>query len=241
MSCGGGTKTRFRSCTNPPAAHGGKTCLGLKEMTHDCNKDTMCPGRKTINSFSTVHIIDTIIFFFSSVNGGWTAWGNWSECSVTCGGGTKTRSRSCTNPPAAHGGDACVGLKEMTQDCNNGVFCPGRKTTNRISFVNKSLSAHVVVFSVNGGWTTWGDWSKCSVTCGGGTQTRSRSCTNPPAANGGKTCLGLKEMTQDCNKDTMCPGRKTIHSLSSVHIIATILFSLSSEWWLDNVGKLERM
>jgi len=64
--------------------------------------------------------------------------------------------------------------------------------------------------SVDGGWTTWGNWSTCTVTCGGGTQTRSRSCTNPPMAHGGKTCLGLKEMTQDCNKDVMCPGRRTI-------------------------------
>ena len=54
-------------------------------------------------------------------------WGNWSECSVTCDGGTQTRSRSCTNPPPAHGGKACVGLKKMTQDCNKDVFCPGRK------------------------------------------------------------------------------------------------------------------
>ncbi|XP_020625947.1 SCO-spondin-like isoform X2 [Orbicella faveolata] len=159
VTCGGGTQTRSRSCTNPPAAHGGKTCVGLKEITQDCNKDVFCP-----------------------VNGGWTIWGRWDKCSVTCGGGTKTRSRSCTNPPAAHGGKTCVGLKEMTQDCNKDVFCP-----------------------VNGGWTTWGNWNKCSVTCGGGTRTRSRSCTNPPAAHGGKPCVGLKEITQDCNKDVFCP------------------------------------
>ena len=59
---------------------------------------------------------------------------------------------------------------------------------------------------VNGGWTIWGDWGKCSVTCGGGTQTRSRSCTNPPAAHGGKLCVGTKEMSQNCNKDVLCPG-----------------------------------
>ena len=67
----------------------------------------------------------------------------------------------------------------------------------------------VISYSVNGGWTTWGNWNKCSVTCGGGTQTRSRSCTNPPAVHGGKPCVGLKKMTQDCNKDVFCPGKKT--------------------------------
>ena len=102
----------------------------------------------------------------------------------------------------------------------------------------------VIVLSqikVDGGWAAWGNWTKCSVSCGGGTKTRFRSCTNPPAAHGGKTCLGLKEMTHDCNKDTMCPGRKTINSFSTVHIIATIIFFLFSEWWLDSLGKLERM
>ena len=54
-------------------------------------------------------------------------WGDWGECSVTCGGGTQTRNRSCTNPPVAHGGRPCVGPTEMTQDCNNDVFCPGKE------------------------------------------------------------------------------------------------------------------
>jgi len=64
-------------------------------------------------------------------------WGDWGECSVTCGGGTKTRSRSCTNPPAAHGGKTCVGLKEIIQDCNKNVFCPGRDTSYRYSSFRK--------------------------------------------------------------------------------------------------------
>ena len=130
MSCGGGTQTRSRSCTNPPAAHGGKPCLGLKEITQDCNKDIMCPGRKIILSFTIVHILAASICFFSfPVNGGWTTWGDWSECSATCGGGTQTRSRSCTQPPAAHGGKACVGLKEMFKECNKDVLCPGTQAT----------------------------------------------------------------------------------------------------------------
>ena len=57
-------------------------------------------------------------------------WGDWGKCSVTCGGGTQTRYRSCTNPPVAHGGRPCVGLNEIIKDCNKNVFCPS-KTANK--------------------------------------------------------------------------------------------------------------
>jgi len=35
------------------------------------------------------------------------------------------------------------------------------------------------LFLVSGGWSNWGVWSGCNVTCGGGVQRRSRACTNP--------------------------------------------------------------
>lgn len=63
-------------------------------------------------------------FSFSAVNGGWSNWGAWSSCTVTCGRGTQTRMRTCTNPPPAIGGADCRGISSQTQSCNtNG--CPG--------------------------------------------------------------------------------------------------------------------
>ena len=50
---------------------------------------------------------------------------------------------------------------------------------------------------VDGGWSKW---SKCSATCGGGTQIR--TCTNPEPAYGGKQCQGESERA--CNTDP-CP------------------------------------
>jgi len=47
------------------------------------------------------------------VNG---AWSKWSQCTKTCGSGT--RSRTCTNPEPANGGSTC------SQRCNN-QKCPG--------------------------------------------------------------------------------------------------------------------
>ena len=59
--------------------------------------------------------------------------------------------------------------------------------------------------SVNGDWSSWGDWSSCSVSCGGGTQTRSRTCSNPSATYGGSDCSGSTSDSQSCNTDSCGP------------------------------------
>ena len=58
--------------------------------------------------------------------------------------------------------------------------------------------------AVDGGWGAWGDWSTCPVTCGSGSQMRSRECDNPEPMNGGNDCDGEPEATQDCAIIT-CP------------------------------------
>ena len=58
---------------------------------------------------------------------------------------------------------------------------------------------------VDGNWSDWGNWSGCPVTCGGGEQIRTRTCTNPPAAFGGAPCPGEPEERRLCNKNP-CPG-----------------------------------
>jgi len=56
----------------------------------------------------------------------------------------------------------------------------------------------------DGGWTEWGAWTRCTRTCGNGTQTHSRTCTNPRPSGGGVTCIGIARETQFCNTDP-CP------------------------------------
>ena len=57
----------------------------------------------------------------------------------------------------------------------------------------------------DGKWAEFGDWSDCSAECGGGTQTRTRTCTNPAPARGGADCVGEGEETRACNTDDCEP------------------------------------
>ncbi|XP_034336959.2 uncharacterized protein [Magallana gigas] len=153
VSCGGGTQTRLRTCSDPAPLNGGAECEGQGTESQNCNSQD-CP-----------------------VNGGWSIWSAWSTCTVSCGGGTQTRSRTCSDPAPLNGGDECLGQDTESQDCNS----DGCK--------------------VDGGWSIWSAWSTCTVSCGGGTQTRSRSCSDPSPLNGGAECEGDISQTQSCNTD----------------------------------------
>nr|XP_022331025.1 coadhesin-like [Crassostrea virginica] len=151
VSCGSGTMSHERFCNNPKPAFGGSTCSGdFKAITH-C-KDMDCP-----------------------VNGEWSPWSTFTQCSLTCGDGNKIRSRTCTNPSPAHGGHTCHGDSTQTIACRT-IYCP-----------------------VDGGWGGWSQWSaQCSVTCGQGVRTRDRHCSNPPPAHGGAACVGDAFDSQAC-------------------------------------------
>ena len=70
---------------------------------------------------------------------------------------------------------------------------------------------------VDGSWSCWSSWSKCSVTCGGGHYMRTRTCSNPPPAYGGDICLGLHTEEALCNTQT-CPG---IYTQTHTHTKST--------------------
>lgn len=61
-------------------------------------------------------------FNVADIDGGYTEWSEWSDCSATCGGGVRTHSRTCTNPAPKNDGKTCIeqdlGLPEETGECN---------------------------------------------------------------------------------------------------------------------------
>ncbi|KAJ7397259.1 semaphorin-5A [Pitangus sulphuratus] len=115
-----------------------------------------------------------------TINGAWSPWSPWSQCSRDCSRGIRNRKRVCSNPEPKYGGLPCLGPSLEYQECNI-LPCP-----------------------VDGGWSCWSSWSKCSATCGGGHYMRTRSCTNPAPAYGGDICLGLHTEEALCNTQP-CP------------------------------------
>ncbi|XP_062957888.1 A disintegrin and metalloproteinase with thrombospondin motifs 14 isoform X3 [Cynocephalus volans] len=57
-------------------------------------------------------------------DGGWSSWTKFGSCSRSCGGGVRSRSRSCDNPRPAYGGRPCSGPMFEYQVCNS-EECPG--------------------------------------------------------------------------------------------------------------------
>ncbi|QJR15636.1 thrombospondin type-1 domain-containing protein [Usitatibacter palustris] len=106
-----------------------------------------------------------------------SGWGEWTQCTKTCGGGTRARVRTIVS---AEKGAQCPVLQERAA-CNTQA-CPPDEACK----VGE-----------------WGSWSKCSVACGGGTQSRTRTIIG--RSSGTARCPSLVE-TQKCNGDACAPA-----------------------------------
>lgn len=56
-----------------------------------------------------------------------------------------------------------------------------------------------------GGWSNWGPWTPCSVTCSKGTRTRHRKCDEPAPKCGG-LCPGEAQESEACDTKQVCPS-----------------------------------
>ncbi|XP_051897412.1 LOW QUALITY PROTEIN: A disintegrin and metalloproteinase with thrombospondin motifs 14-like [Pristis pectinata] len=61
------------------------------------------------------------------------------------------------------------------------------------------------LYSQDGSWSSWTKFGSCSRTCGGGVRFRSRQCSNPFPAYGGRDCLGPAFEYKVCNSED-CSG-----------------------------------
>ena len=58
------------------------------------------------------------ISLYSPVDGAWSQWGNWGDCSASCDQGVQQRQRLCTSPSPSGNGQPCNGSSAETRNCN---------------------------------------------------------------------------------------------------------------------------
>uniref|UniRef100_A0A8C5PPJ1 ADAM metallopeptidase with thrombospondin type 1 motif 19 n=1 Tax=Leptobrachium leishanense TaxID=445787 RepID=A0A8C5PPJ1_9ANUR len=132
-----------------------------------------------------------------------TVWeaGVWSECSLKCGKGVRHRSVKCTNPRKK-----CLlstRPKEM-EDCEDYSKC----------YL----------------WRT-GDWSKCSVTCGKGMQSRVIQCMHKITGRHGNECLSSEKPAayRPCHLQA-CNEKINVNTITSPRLAALTFKCLQDQW-----------
>eukprot|EP00928_Gymnodinium_smaydae_P045587 TRINITY_DN3036_c0_g4_i1.p1 TRINITY_DN3036_c0_g4~~TRINITY_DN3036_c0_g4_i1.p1 ORF type:complete len:1748 (-),score=359.16 TRINITY_DN3036_c0_g4_i1:118-5361(-) len=156
-----GVKHRHRSIASYGSGDG-SFCLGALKEIHPCNPDE---GEKIPEECEPPKRVDCEM----------ATWSQWSDCSVTCGGGQHIRSRDILKQ-ASGGGKPCEkDVSEVAECARTACFQPK------------------AVDCVMG---DWGDWSVCDK-CGG-EQRRFRTIVQE-ALHGGKVCgLSGTEEIQAC-------------------------------------------
>lgn len=59
---------------------------------------------------------------------------------------------------------------------------------------------------VDGGWSNWSPWTRCSRTCGSGVTLSVRRCVNPVPSNGGAFCRGDRKRHKICATEVSSPS-----------------------------------
>uniref|UniRef100_A0A3B3CX71 Uncharacterized protein n=1 Tax=Oryzias melastigma TaxID=30732 RepID=A0A3B3CX71_ORYME len=241
LECDSGVQTRMRVCGSPAPQHGGSSCPGPHIQTKDFCILTPCDRK-----FRTFRML--------VCDGGWSQWSNWTECTKSCGWGIKSRRRECDSPTPEGEGNYCeglagfmrcqsfpachvdggwgqwaawspcslscgTGLQSRRRSCNNPAPQGGGRGCVGAAEQTKDYSVEP--------WRSWSQWSECSVSCGGGQQSRFRLCSSPP-------CHGLSRQSKTCNIQ-VCLGEKVLFSFSSFVVVNCMLefdvFSFPVQTW----------
>ena len=70
---------------------------------------------------------------------------------------------------------------------------------------SKLCKLSCVLHLVDGGFSEWSLWTKCTKTCDGGVRERNRTCSNPFPEYGGSLCYGKYIEKESCAVG-FCPG-----------------------------------
>ncbi|XP_055906026.1 spondin-1 [Eupeodes corollae] len=129
-------------------------------------------------------------------------WGRWSECSTKCGPGEQYRTRDFKNPGVARRFKCRNSLREE-QPCQ-GTKCGGFDDDAGGDNGDNGYSASPE--NPECALSEWTPWSSCSVTCGKGKRTKTRTYLNRRAR---KKCQSVSrvilERTEECEGE-VCGG-----------------------------------
>ncbi|XP_004617610.1 A disintegrin and metalloproteinase with thrombospondin motifs 7 [Sorex araneus] len=67
-----------------------------------------------------------------AVDGHWSAWTSWSECTRSCGVGVQSTERQCTQPAPRYKGKYCVGERKRFRLCNLQSCPPGHPSFRQL-------------------------------------------------------------------------------------------------------------
>ncbi|XP_076815341.1 uncharacterized protein LOC143461331 isoform X2 [Clavelina lepadiformis] len=257
--CGTGTQNSTRVCLNVVVGEEG--CRGESKKSRNCNtqicahwseyepwsdcdvtcmqsKERRCVGGKIGNDgcIGDAIINQTCCQAFGQ-------WSQYGECSRTCGGGQRTRTRQCPDPvrclPDQHGTST-----SQSQPCNSGI-CPGKWTEwskRGTCSVTCGQGQQEQVRRCEGGeiggpgcegnatrvipcnktpvWEAWSDYSECSKTCGHGVETRTRVC-----CGGERSCEGEAQEGRPCNLVTCLPTDQCAQYVNLVDDVTCQVFA----------------
>eukprot|EP00397_Hematodinium_sp_SG-2012_P001832 GEMP01001837.1.p1 GENE.GEMP01001837.1~~GEMP01001837.1.p1 ORF type:complete len:1041 (+),score=169.21 GEMP01001837.1:528-3650(+) len=110
-------------------------------------------------------------------------WSGWSDCSCSCKG-TQARTRHI-NVYSEEGGTPCTGSLKMVQPCNVDKCGGPEGAASELSNLTDCVME------------AFGEWSRCSTSCGNGQASRSRDILTP-AKNGGNPCEGALNEVKGC-------------------------------------------
>lgn len=170
-SCGGGVKQQLRLILQRPA-YGGAACpLTIRSV--NCST-VPCPTNCIVSQ-----------------------WAQTESCSVTCGGGVTTLTRTVVSPASA-GGLACPSLTREIA-CNIQPCAVDCRVSEWVSFTNDN---NIIIINDGQNGNNLNIDAQCSVSCGGGVRLQYRAIL-VNQAYGGAACP-LLTRTVACNSNP-CP------------------------------------
>ncbi|ESO03693.1 hypothetical protein HELRODRAFT_173392 [Helobdella robusta] len=161
--------TRTRQCNSPAPLYGGLNCVGPNTDTKPYTTLSSRMYVGLLTKYEKFAIASTEKHhrehFQTAINGEWTDWTEWSTPTHMTNPETLTRTRTCTSPAPEFGGLGCDGSPVDTQELTR---------------------------PIDGGWSSWSQWSTPSRQTPIETIFRTRECDSPRSAFDGRDCDGDK-------------------------------------------------